>query len=223
MIEIAPPASRQIHLHESAEAEVQASSAVLLLVVSAARFFAGDAAMKEAAEVRRVIDALVGAGAAHDDVSLEGISVDVSKGLVGRSSAATYRLRARCGDLALLPGFVDAVASQKNCRLTSIDWRFDDAEAKRRNCVRECVEKAQEKAKTIAAALGVELDGVVTVREPGAAEDPAARSVVGNGPLTMARARTASVSEQLGGLDLAPTKTVHASLQVSFAIRSGSR
>ncbi len=217
MVDLEAPLQRQITLSEEESAEVPASCAVLCLTVTGARLFAGNAALKEAAEVRRLIDALTVAGAAADDVTLEGVSIDTSKGIIGKSSAATYRLRARCTELALLPSFLDAVAAQKSCHLSSVDWRYDGAETILAECLRRCVKKALSKARIIAETLGVELDGVVGVRDTSAVDlAPVTRGV--SAPPGMMRARS-TIADQIGGLELAPRHPVRASVLVTFAIR----
>jgi uncharacterized protein YggE len=210
-----------LELTEHAEAEVPASSAELRVVIAGTRLFTGGAAWKEAGEVRRLIEGLRHCGAGEHDVTLANVAVDVSKGVITKSSSATYHLRVACRDLSRMPSYLDAVADLKNARLEGVRWVFAGAEGKRLECMRRCVEQAKAKAAAIAETLGEPLGGVFRVQDA-ASIAPVRESTASLGVMvpSMARAR---VSEELSGLDLAPNETVRVSLKIVFRIGDAAR
>src|SRR5262245_16129339 len=80
-----------------------ADAADLHVIVRGSSLVTGSAALKKAAEARRLVEDLAAAGLADEDVALQGVSAEVSSGLLGRSSTAQYRLRVRVRDLDRLP------------------------------------------------------------------------------------------------------------------------
>jgi uncharacterized protein YggE len=212
-----------LELTEHAETEVPASSAELRVVITGTRLFVGGSAWREAAEVRRLIEGLRHYGAGDNDVTLANVAVDVSKGVIAKSSSATYRLRVACHDLTRLPSYLDAVSDLKNARLEGVRWIFDGAEGKRLECMRRCVDQAKAKAAAIAEALGEPLGGVFRVQDA-ASIAPVRETAVPLGmpapPMAMARAR---VSDELAGLDLRPSETVRVALKIVFRIGDATR
>jgi uncharacterized protein YggE len=210
-----------LELTEHAEAEVPASSAELRVVVTGTRLFSGGATWKEAAEVRRLVEGIRQCGAGDHDVTLANVVVDVSKGVIAKSSSATYHLRVACRDLARMPSYLDAVSDLKNARLEGVRWIFAGAESKRLECMRRCVDQAKAKAAAIAEALGERLGGVFRVQDA-ASIAPVLESAVPRGMVVPSMAR-ASVSQELAGLDLAPSETVRVSLKIVFRIGDPAR
>lgn len=206
-----------IQVSEEHTGEVPASGAKLFVDVQGSRLLTGNAAVTEAAEVRRLIDALVGAGAGPQDVDLVNVHIDVNKGVFSKSSSATYSLRIACPDPAKLTALLDVVAEQRNCTLRRIAWDFASASERRAEWLALCAERARGKAQAIAAALGHELAGVDRIIEDRPKE--AELRIQAFEPVGMAMRARASVAEELGGLELSPTQTLTVKLQAYFRLR----
>jgi len=149
-----------IILEETVSEETHASGARLLVRIRGESFFTGNEAFKKATEVRQFLADVNQCGLTEEDVTLQGVTTEVSSGLLGKSSGAMYALRVRCASVELVGPVLSAVASQKNCELVSIDWRYPQLDELHGKLLDECTEKAKRRAGRIAGALGVRLVGV---------------------------------------------------------------
>ena len=145
--------------------ELQADQADLLVTIKGSSLIHGAAALVKAREVRQLVETLTALGLPEQQVQLRGVYAEVSSGLLLKNSSATYQLRIQCRALELLPDLIGAVASQKQATLESILWRYpEDAEAQD-GWSERCALRANQKARRVAAALGVRLLGVYRVEE----------------------------------------------------------
>jgi uncharacterized protein YggE len=172
------------------EQTLTADRADLLVSVRGTSLVTGDAALHKAKEVAKLVQDLVAVGMAAADVVLEDVEAEVSSGLLGRSSAATYRLRLRCPQLDLLPDMLGIVTTSKNAELAHIHWRYPDDAATEARWLAAAIRAANLKAAAAAAALGARLVGVHRLHvEPLGAHAPQmfAASFGGGGAPGMAR------------------------------------
>jgi len=197
--------------------ELQADQADLLVTIKGSSLIHGAAALLKAREVRQLVEALTALGLPEQQIQLRGVYAEVSSGLLLKNSSATYQLRIQCRALDLLPDLIGAVASQKQATLESILWRYpEDAEAQD-GWSERCALRASQKARRIAAALGVRLLGVYRVDEsldipPVYAEDlDVLRKAA---PQSRSRAMT---SADLG-LAVSHTKTIEVHMTVEYHI-----
>jgi uncharacterized protein YggE len=175
--------------------------------------------MTEAAEVRRLVDALVAAGAGPRDVELVNVHLDVKQGVFSKSSSATYSMRIQCPDPTRLTSLLDAVADQKNCSLQRVAWDFASTNERRAEWLALCAVRAKTKAAAIATALGLELGGVDRIVEERTPEAELRIQTFGGAVPVMAARRSVSVTDELGGLELSPTRTLTVKLQAYFKLR----
>ncbi|MGH2996246.1 MAG: SIMPL domain-containing protein [Gaiellaceae bacterium] len=128
-----------------------------------------------AAEMRRVIDALKGAGVAADDIQTQQVflsprTTDDGEAIVGYTAQNTVGAKVR--DLAKSGAIIDAaVAAGANTVYGPALVRSDQTELYR-TALRAAVADARSKAQALAAAGGVGLGRVVTVIEAGAGPQP---------------------------------------------------
>jgi uncharacterized protein YggE len=73
----------------------------------------------------------------------------------------------RLSDLTKVGPVIDAATEAGANRVEGVDFRLENDQAARREALKQAVEEAQAKARTIAAALGVELAAVQDAREGG--------------------------------------------------------
>jgi uncharacterized protein YggE len=148
------------------EDELAATHADLRVTVRGSSLVTGDAALKKAREVAAMVQALAAVGIAEDAIRVEDISVQVESGLLTKSSSATYTLKVRCTKLDSLADVLGAVTAQKNAEIGHIDWGYAEPDELRTRWLVDCAARATERARQIAAALGVRLLGVHTFGEP---------------------------------------------------------
>lgn len=204
---------------EDAVGEIAPSKAILHVRLSADRFFSGRAAFEKAEELRRLVTLLRARGFSDDALALAGASLDVSSGLFTKSSSVTYEVRIHVRDVDRVGEALDAVADCKRATLSYVTWDYDAASA-RAKLVAECGARALTKAKALAAALGVAIERVHAAREEEPTEAPPLLPGMGNypgAPAPVTRAR-GSIASELGGLDLAPKKTITVRVRVECRI-----
>ncbi|HEY4182093.1 MAG TPA: SIMPL domain-containing protein [Kofleriaceae bacterium] len=207
-----------LHASELVTGHVRAAAATLHVTLSATKFFSGSAALSKSEELRALADALRRIGLPADAFTLNGATLDVSTGLFSRSSSVTYRAQIRIVDIDMLANVLELVADAKQARLTHVSWDYPTTAPSA--LVTEAATRAAGKAKLLAAALGAELGALHEVRDDvhteqvqpyliaGMVMPLGARKSGGGGP---------SISNELGGLDLAPTREV--SVRVTLAYR----
>lgn len=198
------PAPGTIEVFDELEEDVPASAALLFFQVTGSRLFTGTAALREAVEVRRLVEALINAGLHDKDVRLEGVTAQVSRGLLTKSSSATYRIRATLRELSRLTAVIDAVAELRNCELTSVDWEYEAA-ALEPQWLERAIPRARVKAEAIARAIGRSLGPVLRVQHQRIGESLPPPGGGFGAPMAYAAHRGRSVAEELSAFELAPT------------------
>ncbi|MFN7135269.1 MAG: hypothetical protein ACK4N5_24555, partial [Myxococcales bacterium] len=113
-----------LKVYEEQRDEVAPSDAVLHFVVTGSKLFTGAAALAQASELRRLGEALEARGVSRNVLALEGVQLQVSKGILLKSSTATYRVRARVA-LDKVADVLDAVPDLKDTTLDTIEWRYE--------------------------------------------------------------------------------------------------
>jgi uncharacterized protein YggE len=144
--------------------EIFASHANLYVTIRGSSVISGNEAMKKAAEVSQLVEALIGFGLSPDAIQLQGVRLETASGALLKSSSAIYRLKIKCEKLDRLADIMDIIAEQKNATLERIEWRYPEEEALQRG-LEAAIEKGKAKAEKVAEALGVKLLGVYEFME----------------------------------------------------------
>jgi uncharacterized protein YggE len=137
--------------------EITADKADLQVTIKGSSLVTGSAALKKAKEVNELVTALLAVGVKEDELSLRGIQVQSSNGVLTRTSSASYTLRIRCSRLELLGEILGAISAQKNVSLDHLNWRYPDLKPLQKELLDSCIAEAKERAAHIAGALGVKL------------------------------------------------------------------
>ncbi len=157
----APPQQPDtISIDEFAQREVDATGADVFVTISGASLVSGASAHTKSKEVAKLADDLRAAGVPASALRVQGVSAQVSSGLLVRSSSATFSVRVRCDDLEKLPEVLGIVAAQKNTSTDSISWRYPNEHDLRREWAKELIERANIRANVVSQSLGVSLLGV---------------------------------------------------------------
>ena len=149
-------------LHEE---EIFADRAELYVTIKGSSLVTGNVALTKAREVHQLVTELTNYGLKQSDIRLQGVQTEVSTGLLGKSSSATYSLKIACSELDKLADLLGIVTAQKNTTLSSIAWHYSVDDEFSDNGLRDqwldaCLRRAQAKAARIAQGLGVKLLGV---------------------------------------------------------------
>ncbi len=198
------------------EEDLPADRAELLVAVQGSSLVTGRAALRKAKEVARLVEDLEQCGVTQDDIGLEDIRAEVSSGILGKSSSATYRLRIRCSKLELLPEILGAITSAKNARLEDVVWRYPDSAVQQAKWLQTCIAWANTKAEAAADALGARLVGIHRLSEHSLDEpDHELPAGLRDGRPMMARARGGAPLE---GLELGHQKRAGLKIVVEYRV-----
>lgn len=196
--------------------ELNADRADLYVTIKGRSLFTGQEALKKAGEVRELVEGLTDFGLQEEDILIQSIQADVSTGVIGKQSSATYRLRIRCRKLGELADILGIITSQKNTTLDRIAWRYSEYEEFKMTLLEQCLSKSMQKAERVAVALGVDLLGIYEfyeeVRDPesGVYPQPLAASP------RAARARS-GMKEELG-LSVSHAKRVTLNVTTKYRV-----
>lgn len=196
--------------------EVDAHEVELHVTVQGSSLVTGRAAFEKAKEVARLVEALARVGVARDAFQLRSVRAEVTSGLLGRSSSATYELSIRCTDLEVLPDVLGEISAAKQATLDFLEWHYADDASQKARWLARCVADANIKAQAIAAALPARILGVHSVREVDPAAAPSAyESAPGAAGGGMLRSRSSTVAL---GFPLGQSRTVTTVILAAYRI-----
>lgn len=197
--------------------EVSADKADLHVTIKGSSVVTGNAALKKAKEVNELVTALLAIGVKEDELSLRGIQVHNSSGVLTRTSSASYSLRIRCSHLELLGEILGSIGAQKNVTLDYLSWRYPDFTPMQKAWLDDCIKEAKERATHIAGALGVKLLALQSFSEVWKdPEDVAART--DPGPAGRMRVLAEVTKEFSLGFDLTHSKVVEQRVDLAYVV-----
>ena len=199
-------------------AELSADRADLFVTVRGSSLVTGNAALTKAREVRQLVTELGEGGLAEENVFLQGVFTEVSSGVLTKTSEARYRLRIHVPRLDTLADVLGIIAAQKNTRLGHIRWGYAEDDAVRDAWLAACIERAQAKARLVAAGVGVTLLGVHRFHEKFAdPEDPRPPDMDFFADMDEMRVKRRMVAEDLG-LAVSHSKEVELRVEVEYRV-----
>ena len=211
-----------ISITESAQRELSATGANLVVRISGQAFFTGREAFKKAAEVSECVSGLISCGIPEDKIRLKNVATQVESGFLAKSSSASYELEVVCDSLDLLGPAVATIASLKNSELVSMSWNYTDIEKTKREILQDAVRLAKESATAIAIALGISLAGVHRLRyEISGLDDKLATSHRALSKRKRSRIADWDFDEIAGGLNLSHTANVTVNVIADFLVETG--
>ncbi len=201
----------------ASEADVEAGSADLTVVVEGSSAFSGREALAKAAEVRELLEALRRAGLDPETVRLRSVSLKSGSWSAIRSSAARYVLVIKGVSIDRLSSILAVVAAQKGADLTHLEWAYPGEAEARAKLLRAAIDAALTQARSDAEALGVELLGIhdLQCEEPYVAAWQAPK-VGADLDLMVGRARAAGPPDL--GFELGASKTLRLELRAEFRV-----
>mgnify|MGYP001210714780 CR=1 FL=1 len=189
---------------------VEAESARVHLSIKGSSTVFGNAAAKQAAEVRALVGALTALGIGESAIEVTGVRMDSRSGLLSKSQAE-YLLAVAVG-LEQLPATLGVLADQPNLRLTELEWVFDSFEASI-EATASVLAKARRKADAVAAAAGSSIAGIAMISDSW--NLPSARVAFGAAEPVMYRSAKASDEIDLG-IEINATQELYVHLTVDF-------
>lgn len=145
--------------------QLEADKVDLFFQVSGASWVSGQAALTQAREVSKLVADLITAGVAEEDIELLNVRAEVSSGMLGKSSSARYSLKARCHQIERLDELLAVATGPKNVTLESLRWGYPREEEAELLRTEAALARALKRARRMAQALEVDLDGVHSVTE----------------------------------------------------------
>ncbi|MCA0251963.1 MAG: SIMPL domain-containing protein [Actinobacteria bacterium] len=191
---------------------VEAESARVHLVVKGSSTVFGNAASKQAAEVRALVAALAAIGMGEDAIEVTGVRIDSRSGMLGKSHAEYLLAVAATPDQ--LPGVLGTLADQSNLTLTELEWVFDSFEASI-GATATALAKARRKADAVAAAAGGSVAGIAMISDSWSL--PAPRVAFAAEDAAVFRSAKASAPIDLG-IEINATQELHIHLTVDFEL-----
>jgi uncharacterized protein YggE len=204
-----------IKITASQREEIQATFADLFVTVKGSSLVSGNAALKKAREVSQLVDELTRFGLPAEAIHLQSVFAETSGGSLLRSSSATYRLRIRCEKLDQFADLLGIVTSQKNATFERVDWKYPD-EVAREQALEKAIQKADIKARKVAASMGVKLLGIYSFNENVLDQETFAPQAMF---AKQAAPRAMGVAPQPDlGMDIQHSKTVEIRVEIEYRV-----
>jgi uncharacterized protein YggE len=199
------------------EAELDADSADLVVVVEGTSVFSGNEAFKKAVELRKLVEALNEVGVSEGQVKLRSVEITSQSFALVKSSSAKYVVTIKKVPLETLPAALGVIASHKGAKTSRLSWNYGELKQTRRQLRNSALADALEQAKEDAKLLGVTVLGVYQLlAEGGASKEHNTEYIAGDSASVM-RARSAASPEPIA-LQLGNSTTVSVDLKVEFRI-----
>ena len=115
---------RLLRTHGTAERELEADGAKLLLRIEGETAFLGNAALTRSREVAALVTALGAQGVLESDIRVLNVTLAAQSGAPGGSSRASFTLGVSVRDLERLPEHLGTVSSAKNIELLRLEWVY---------------------------------------------------------------------------------------------------
>lgn len=153
------------------EAELDADSADLTVVVEGSAVFSGAEAFKKAKELRALIDLLKEVGIDEGRVKLRSVEINSQSFALIKTSSAKYVASIKTVTVELLPAVLSAVAAQKGTKLSRLKWNYSKLKEIRSRLRREALADALRQARLDAEVLGVTVLGIHDLTENARGKD----------------------------------------------------
>jgi uncharacterized protein YggE len=208
--------SDTITIRVVSEAEIDADSADLTVVVEGTTVFSGAEAFKKAKELRALIDAVKDVGVDESRVKLRSVDINSQSFALIKTSSAKYVATIKTVTVETLPAVLSAIASQKGTKLTRLKWNYAKLKDTRSCLRREALADALQQAKSDADVLGVAVLGIHDLAEESRGRDYNAEYISGDSSDFLGmRSRGA---QQDIGFQLGNSTTVTLDLRAEFRV-----
>ncbi len=191
---------------------VEATSARIHLTIKGSATVFGNAAIRQAAEVRTLVGAIAATGIGEEAIEVTGVRLDSRHGVLGKSQAEY--LLAVAADPGQLPDVLGVLADQPNLSLTELEWVFDAFEASI-DATATALAKARRKADAVAAAADGSVTGIAMISDSWNLPSP--RVAFASEDAAVFRSAKASAPIDLG-IEINATQELFVHLTVDFEL-----
>jgi uncharacterized protein YggE len=198
------------------EAELDADSADLTVVIEGTAVFSGGEAFKKAVELRTLLDSLQDLGIEEKRVKLRSVEINSQSFALIKSSSARYVISIKTVTLESLPSALGVIAAHKGAKLTRLVWNYSQLKQTRSRLRQEAIEEALAQARQDASALGVTILGVHHLTEESRGKDHNSEYIAGDSA-SLAAIRRKSSNEPMG-FQLGNSTTVTVDLRAEFRV-----
>ncbi len=199
------------------ERKIYANSLDMFVEIRGDSFFSGKEAIKKAREVKEMVQVLSQVGIDESMIELVGVRMEVSSGMISKSSSAMYRLRLHLTNLESLGDVLGAVAGRKNAAVLSLDWQYEAIDGIHDEMLSEAIAKAKKRAAFICQELQLENLGVHLLSESFYDNQESYSGSLAGGTPFMTRKSREMTSEDLG-LEVSHSKRISLRVQLEYKI-----
>ncbi|MEA5118015.1 MAG: SIMPL domain-containing protein, partial [Propionicimonas sp.] len=172
---------------------VTADSARLHVRVKGTSAVFGNAATKQAREVRDLVEALAGTGLSEDAIEVTGVSLTSRSGALGKNQSAEYLLAITTAP-EQLGSVIGVLADRPSLVLSELEWVYSSFEASI-PATAQAMAKARRKADAVAAAAGLRVIGIAAISDSWNLPSPRFSFEAADGMMMSARSAKAAPVE----------------------------
>jgi uncharacterized protein YggE len=198
------------------EAELDADSADLTVIIEGSALFSGAEAFKKAKELRALIESLKEIGIDENRVRLRSVEINSQSFALIKTSSAKYVVAIKTVSVEMLPAVLGAVASHKGAKLTRLTWNYGKIKETRSRLRREALADALRQARMDAEVLQVKVLGIHQLSEEARGKDYNPEYITGDSADSFAKGSRSGPQEV--GFHLGNSTTVTLDLRAEFRV-----
>ncbi len=205
-----------LKVQESAEMEIDASRAFVMIQVKSEKVAFGNAALSASAEIKSIIEKIKRVDDSVE-VDTESVSTESGSGLLGKNSSAVYTLKLTVSAFDKLGQILGICSEGKNITVRSVRWDYDEDEPKL-ELIKQAMKKAKHKADEMMSVIDYEVVGIRSVSD--SYQMPQHREMVLNAmPVMASMKRSKSVAPNVDiGTEFKSKKNISAMCHVEFLV-----
>ena len=205
-----------VKIQESAEMEIDAARAFVLIQVKSEKVAFGNAALSASNEIKSIVEKIK---QADDSIEFdtESISTESGKGLMGKNSSAIYTIKLTVHKLEMLGRILGICSEGKNISVRSVRWDYDEDEPKLA-LIKEAMKKAKTKANEMMSVVDYEVVGIRSVSDSYHLPQPRDLMLNMAAPMTASMKRSKPAEVDIG-TEFKSKKKISAMCHVEFLIK----
>lgn len=207
-----------LKVQETAEAEIDASRAFVMIQVKSQKVAFGNAALSASDDLKAVIEKIKQVDDSIE-IDTESVSTESGSGLFGKNSSALYTLKLTITELDKIGQVLGICSDGKNISVKSVRWDYDE-DGPKLELIKEAMKKAKHKADEMMSVINYEIVGIRSVSD--SYQMPQPRELVLNAALpmaaSMARSKASSANIDIG-TEFKSKKTISALCNVEFLVK----
>ncbi|MEM8859212.1 MAG: SIMPL domain-containing protein [Chloroflexota bacterium] len=210
-----------LKVKESAEMEIEASRAFVMVQVSSNKVAFGNAALSASEDLKSAINKIK---KVDDSVEIDtdSVSTTSSSSLFGKNSSANYTIKITVAQLDKLGQILGVCSDGKNISVNSVRWDYDEDEPKL-ELIKQAMKKAKHKAVEMMSVIDYEVVGIRSCSD--SYQLPHVNDIILHGDLGMPQPRMKAVAASSNidiGAEFKSKKKISAMCNVEFLVKEKS-